>query len=63
MVRDDVLRELKPKVGNGGQHQPFIWDRCGQNDIKRRKSIGGDNQQVIGIDLVNIPYFAAPKQG
>jgi hypothetical protein len=59
MIGDYVSQLLKPEFGEPGEHFAFAFDRRRQNAIERRDAIGGDDQQAVIVDGVNIAYFAA----
>lgn len=43
------------------QDLPFVWDRSGKDNIKSRNPVGGDHDQKVFADSINVSYFSAIK--
>ena len=56
---DDVLEKLKPEQRQLRQYASLFRDAGGQHVIESRDAVGGHEQQVIGIDLVDVADFSA----
>ena len=62
VVRDDVLEKIEPEKRQLGQHAALFRDAGGEYVVERRNAIGGDEQQLIGINPVHITNFAAGEK-
>ncbi len=60
VVGNNVCGFVKPEPGQGGQHAAFAGDAGGQDHVKRRKPVRGDNQQRIA-EVVDVAHFALNK--
>ena len=49
---------LEPELGDLGEHCALERDRIGQHDIERRQPIGGDDEHMVRIDIVDVPHLA-----
>jgi hypothetical protein len=58
MIGHDVSGAFEPEVGQPGQHLAFARNRVGQDNVKGREPVAGDNQQMPFVYRVNIAYFA-----
>ena len=56
-------RELgKPEDRDFGQDTAFARDRVGQHDVKCAEPIRCDEEQVFGVDFVDVTNLAACEQ-
>ncbi len=62
MVGHDVLQEIEPEQRELGQHASLLRDAGGQHVIERRDAVGGDKQQVVVADLVQVADLAAGEE-
>ena len=58
MVRQDLGEEAEPELRHPGQGLAFAGDRRRQHHVERRQSVGGHQQQVLGVDLVQVANLA-----
>ena len=59
VVADQVGGPAEPEIRDGGQDAALAWDRVRQDHVEGRKAIGGDDQQTVGIDGIDIANLAA----
>ena len=57
-VGHDVARCVEELSGNLVEHLSLEWDSLRQNDVKGRKTVGGDHHHQVIVDVVNVTYFA-----
>jgi hypothetical protein len=50
------------KLRQPPQHLALAGDRVGQDDVEGRQAIAGDDQQLVGIDGVDVAHLAAAEQ-
>jgi hypothetical protein len=62
MVGDLVVELAEPEVGNPGQDLALARDRVGQHHVEGRQAIGGDDQQALVIDGVDVADLALVQQ-
>ena len=53
---------FKPEISNSRQHFAFARDRVRQDDVEGREAVSGDDQQLVGIDGVDVADFTFVKQ-
>ena len=58
MISDDVSGKVKPEKGKGGEDSAFLGDAVGQDNIKSRNSVGGDNNKRIP-ELINVSHLTS----
>ncbi len=63
LVGDDVTEFLEPEIGHGGEYGALAGDGCGHDHVEGRQAVGGDDQQVIVADGVDVAHLAAVQQG
>ena len=49
---------LEPEQRDLGQDLPFERDGVRHHDVESREAIGGDDQQMLGIHVVDITHLA-----
>jgi hypothetical protein len=54
MIRADIGREIKPELGELGENLSLIGNQRGEDEIKGRNPVGGDEKQLVA-EIVNIP--------
>jgi hypothetical protein len=62
LVGDDVAQLGKPEIRHRRQHRPLLGDGVGQDDVEGGKAVGGDDEQAVGIDGVDIAHLAPGKE-
>ena len=62
MVGNHVVQQIEPEQRELCQHAPFVGNGRGHDDIKRRKPVGGDNQQPVA-EIINVADLAARDGG
>ncbi len=62
MIADDVRGLVEPEIGNLVQHAALARDRIGQHHVEGAQAVGRDDQQVIGVDRIDIAHLAAVEQ-
>jgi hypothetical protein len=63
LVGDDVAELGEPEVGHGHQHATLARNRIREDDVEGRQAVGGDDEQRVGIDGVDVAHLAAAQQG
>ncbi len=58
MVRRHMAGFRKPEQRDLRQHPSFEGNRVGQNNVERRQAVGGDNQQMLGVHIVDVTHFS-----
>ena len=53
---------VKPEIGNLSQHGPFARYRIRQGHVIGGQTITGNQQDMIGIDLIDIAHLAAAQK-
>ena len=59
MVGNDVFEEIEPEQRKLGEHSSFLRNASRQHVVERRDAIGGNEQQVIVVDAVNVAHLPA----
>src|SRR6185295_6121210 len=59
VVRAHAARALEPEVGETGEHLALVRDRRGVDHVVGGYAVGGDEQQPILTDRVDIPHLPA----
>ena len=59
VIRHDALQEIEPVQRELGQDPPFLRDAGGQHVVERGDAVGGHEQQVLAIHLVNVADLPA----
>jgi hypothetical protein len=62
LVRDDPGEPFKPEAGQARQQPALAGNGVGQDDIEGRNTIAGDDQQLVGVNRVDVPHLAAAEQ-
>ena len=62
LVGHDVAELGEPEVGDGLQYLALARDRVGQDDVEGRQAVGGDDQQLVGVDRVDVADLAPREQ-
>jgi hypothetical protein len=62
LIGDDVRQFVHPELGDLVKDDAFTRDRCGHDDIKRGDPVGGDDQHMLVIDIIDITDFSAMQQ-
>ena len=62
MVGNQVLRLVKPEVGDPRQQLALAGYRVGHDHVEGGDAVGGDEQQVAIVDLVDVAHLAAGDQ-
>jgi hypothetical protein len=62
MVGDQVAGAFEPEVGNRGQDRALARNRRRQHHVESREPVGGDDQQVVFADPVDVAHLAAIDQ-
>lgn len=62
MIGNDVLEELEPEEGEGGEDFAFIGDRRWKDDIKGGDAVCCDEQEM-SIQLIDITHFSPFEKG
>jgi hypothetical protein len=58
MVRHQVGGTLQPELGQGGEHRPPAGDEVLEHHVERGDAVGGDQQEVGLVDLVDVADLA-----
>ena len=59
LIVDDIGHHAEPEQGYLCQYLALARHRVRHDDVKRRQAIGGDDQQVLVVDAVDVADFAA----
>lgn len=62
VIGNNAGQLLKPEVGDLRQHRPLARNRRGQDHVKSRQAIRGDNQHLVRIYVINIAHLALVNQ-
>ena len=62
MVGHQVAKKFKPEKRKLGQHPPLVRDAGGQYIVKGGNAVGGDKQQPVFVQMVNVAHLAAGVQ-
>ena len=60
--RDHAAEALEPERAHLGEHRALPRDRLAHDDVERAHPVAGDEQQVVGVDLVDLAHLAAAQQ-
>ena len=58
MVGNDVLQQIEPEERKLREDAPLVGNRRGQNDVKGRKAVRRDDQQLVA-EIVDVPHLPA----
>ena len=58
VARQHAGEEVEPERRHPGQRLALAGDRCRQHHVERRQAVGGHQQQVLGVDLVQVADLA-----
>jgi hypothetical protein len=59
MVRDKLLRPREPERGETGEHAALVRDLGRKDHIEGRDPVGGDEQQALVVEGVQLAHLAA----
>ena len=59
MVRDELLRPREPERGETGEHAALVRDLGRQDHVEGRDPVGGDEQQALVVEGVELSYLPA----
>jgi hypothetical protein len=59
VVGDEITKEIEPEKGNLGQYTPLVGNACCKHVIERRDAIGGYEEEMRTVEIVDIPDLAA----
>ncbi len=62
MVGDDVLEEIEPEQRQLGQNPALVRDAGGQHIVECGDPVGGNEEQVVAVQVVNVADLAAREQ-
>jgi hypothetical protein len=62
MVADDVRSTREPEVRHLGEDLALARDGVRQDDVERGQAVGGDDEQVVRVRLVDVAHLAAMEQ-
>ena len=62
MIGDDVGEEVEPEQGDLGQDASLVRDAGGENVVEGGDAVGGDEQQMVVVEGVDVADFAAGVQ-
>jgi hypothetical protein len=52
------VEQLEEVEAQTGQDSTLVRDCLAEDDVVRRDAIGGHEQEMVGVDLVDLPDFA-----
>ena len=58
VARQHAGEEVEPELRHPGQRRALAGDRRRQHHVERRQPVGGHQQQVLGVDLVQVADLA-----
>src|SRR5262249_51212460 len=61
MVRADPPRAREPERSEAGEHATLVGNRGRQDDIEGGDAVGGDEEQVLVVERVQLPDLAASE--
>ena len=59
MVLGNTLQKIKPEERNLREHAAFVRDAGSQYVIEGRDAVGGNKQEPLIVNAIDIAYFAA----
>ena len=59
MVRDELPRPREPERRQAGEHPPLVGDLGRQDHVEHRDPVGGDEQQALVVERVELAHLAA----
>ena len=62
MVGDDVLEKVEPEQRDLRQHPPLVRNAGRQHVVEGRDAVGGHEQQVVTIEVIDVADLAAGVQ-
>jgi hypothetical protein len=62
LVGNHMGQLAEPEIRHGGQHRALAGNRIGQDHVEGREAIGGDDQQLVLADGIDVAHLAAPQQ-
>ena len=60
MIGDGTLKKLKPEKRKLSEHLPFVRNAGGEDVVKRRDAIGGDEEKALGESDIVLSAASAP---
>ena len=61
MIRNDILEEVEPEQRDL-RHPALVRDASRQHIIEGGDAVGGHEQQVVAIKVINVAHLAAGVQ-
>src|SRR5688572_23945987 len=62
MIRDRILEAIEPEIGNGCEHLALAGYGRRHDDVEGGDPVAGDDEDMRGIDRVEIADFAAMEE-
>ena len=62
MVGDKVLEKVEPEQGDLGEDAALMRDAGRQYIVERGDAVGGDEEQVVAVEVVDVANFAAGEE-
>ena len=62
MVGNDVLEKVEPEQRNLGQNAALVRNAGRQHVVERGNAVGGHEEQVVGVEVVDVADFSARVQ-
>ena len=59
----DVAEDLEPERRDRGEHAALVEDRLVEHDVERGEAVGGDHQELVVADGVDVPDLAGVQVG
>ena len=63
VVRDEVAQEIEPKQRNLREDAAFARNATGEDAIEGRDAVGGDDEQAVLSDRINVADLAPFGRG
>src|SRR5580698_10296122 len=54
MIGNDVLKKIEPEERNLGENSAFVWDSGCQHVVKGGDAVGGHEQQMVSVQVVDV---------
>jgi hypothetical protein len=52
----------EPEAGDPRQHLALAWNGLRQDHVKGRQTIAGNDQEMLGVDPIEVAHLAAMQE-
>ena len=61
VIRDELPGAREPEGGEAGEHAALVGNLGREDDVEGRDAVGGDEQQPLVVEGVELAHLAAPE--